>query len=128
MASDAEAMFTINNATIFPVVTDAAVGSVDPTSDVWFYREATRTLTRQQQRLTKFLVAHVSCVDDPVSVIQYNAQLFPQTFIFAVFLWLWCLRRFDVTFGYVNVRNCVTLWCLFTNTPSDKRASVSLVS
>ena len=41
MANDAKAMYTIDNATTFPVVTDAAVGSVDPScvSDVCYYRE-----------------------------------------------------------------------------------------
>ena len=29
-AADVKAMYTINNATLFPVVTDATVGSVDP--------------------------------------------------------------------------------------------------
>ena len=39
MATVAIAMYTINHATIFPVVTDATVGSVDPSgvSDVCFY-------------------------------------------------------------------------------------------
>ena len=41
MENDAKAMHMINNATILAVVTDAAVGSVDPscTSDVCFYRQ-----------------------------------------------------------------------------------------
>ena len=34
-----------------------------------------------QQRLIQFPVAHVSFVGDPVSVVQYNAQLFQQTSI-----------------------------------------------
>ena len=46
MANDVEAMNTINSATIFPVVTDAAVGSVDAfcISDVCFYTQ------RRQER------------------------------------------------------------------------------
>ena len=50
MANVATAMYTINNATIFAVVTDAAVGSVDSSckSDVCVYRQGTRTLTRQE--------------------------------------------------------------------------------
>ena len=41
MANGATAMYTINNASISPVVTDALVGSVDPSciSDVCFYRQ-----------------------------------------------------------------------------------------
>ena len=41
MANDVKAMYTINHATIFPVVTNAVVGNVDPScvSDVCLYRQ-----------------------------------------------------------------------------------------
>ena len=73
--------------------------------------------TWTQQRLVNFLVAHVSFVGDLVS-----AKFFLQPSISPGILWLWCLRGVDVTVGHANARNC-----LFTNVPSDKRASVSLV-
>ena len=41
MANDVKAVYTINNATIFPVVADAAVGTVRPSclSDVCFFKQ-----------------------------------------------------------------------------------------
>ena len=68
------------------------------------------------KRLTKFPVAHVSFVGDPVSVAQYNAQLFQQTSMFPGILWFWCPRRLDETVGCANVWNCVTLWSVSSRT------------
>ena len=50
MTGVAKASPTTNNATVFPMVTDAAVRSVDAscTGDGCFYREAARTLSRQE--------------------------------------------------------------------------------
>ena len=85
-ANVATAMYTINNATIFTVVTGAAVGSVDPScmSDVCSHRhrrqershvKSSVVQTWIQQRLIKFPVAHVSFVGDLDSVVQNSAQL-----------------------------------------------------
>ena len=54
--------------------------------------------------------AVVSFVDFPVALLHYNTQLFQQTNVSPGILWLRCLRRLDVTVGYADVRNCVTLW------------------
>ena len=121
-------MHTINNATTFLLVTDAAVGSGDPSciSDVCFCRQTgdenldtSRALWHKRglkQRVIKFFVAHVSTVGYPVLFVQYNAQLFQQTSISLGILWFRCPRRLDVTAGYANVRNCVTLWSVCSRT------------
>ena len=59
--------------------------------------------TWTQQRLIKFLVAHVSFVGDPVSVVLYRAQLFQQT---SISLLVSCGHggcRLDATVGFPNV-------------------------
>ena len=93
MANDAKAVYMVSNATIFPVVTGAAFGSVGHPCfvDVCVHRQRRQenwyvkgsvAQTWTQQRLIEFLVAHVSFVGDLVSVVQSNAQLFQQTSIF----------------------------------------------
>ena len=80
------------------------------------YRSDMNVDTWTQQRLIKFPVEHVSFIGDPVLVIRYNAQLFQQTSNSPGILWLWCLRRLDVTVGCADVRNGVTLWIVCSRT------------
>ena len=90
MTNDVEATCTTNNATIFPVVTDAVVGSVDLScrSDVLLLQAgATRTWSRQglcgtmwtQQQFIDFVVAHVSLVGYLFTVLQMQRTALLQT-------------------------------------------------
>ena len=73
------------------------------------------TQTWTQQRFIKFFIAHVLFVVNPVTVLQYNAQLFSKRPSLRI-LWLRCLRRLNVTVGYANFRTCVTLWSVCSRT------------
>ena len=69
--------------------------------------EATRTWTEQQS--ISFLVAHVSFLAYPVTVLQMQRTALEQTSFSRVVLWFRFLRRLDVTVGYTSVRTCSTI-------------------
>ena len=79
MANDVKATDTINNATIFSVVTG------DKHTDMFL------SLAILPQ------------------VLQIQRIALQQTSLSLGVLWLRCLRCFDVTVGYTNVRTCLTV-------------------
>ena len=73
------------------------------------------TQTWTEHRVIKFFIAHVLFVGNPVTALQYSAQLFSKRPSPRI-LWLRCLRRLAVTVGYANVRTCVAFWSVCSRT------------
>ena len=49
---------------------------------------------------------------DQVLLLAILLQWYSTVYGSSVILWLWCLRRLDVTVGYANVSNGGTLWSI----------------
>ena len=99
-------MYTINNATIIPAVTDAVLGSVDLScrSAVCFNWQ--RLETQKDVKGCGTNVASSSL-----------SHMFPSLAILSqCILWFRCLRRLDVTVGYANVKTCVTISSVCSST------------